>query len=1165
MGIIKIKRSWVALNCSTMGSVMPIDYAARVIVELLTETKAVKKDEDALAFPKLVRLLELVFAETKKHSFSKDALISLVKEEFLKDKTSLDLLDLIQNCTFCFFPTEDGKPMQFSTVSQNPPLLRNDYGDETYIRRATVEEKPVKKAKKEPIRDGIDSPEINPIKKRNAPKEDLTSLPEIIALKKKYNQLERSGKRYYWEWRVSTEDYEEYQSLLRKVDFSDRTRDKVRLCAKQLAFYIAEWYKREYDGFNTSSCLEDLGISSSFNREIWDHSHVDGDRPYCTPDTHINEWLYSMYVQGGFPIKYTKRSFSFVPLFDEIWGDDQRQDTISEEQLFELTQGFDGNQVVKNSLISGSLHEYYRYLRIQETMPIAESDMDKEPFSEFIRNLQEGKKKYYEQYLKPVWFLYLDPRDEIIEGVVRVSFGRRDDNCYIPYECLQYWGIPGLGSLKEFDIEVTDSASGLSKSIHFTKTGPGDYPYVGWSQENIITLPISHEKSGEIRVSLVTISGHYPIGESFKMGDSRQFYKTKRPYEWSSKTDNTAHTAILYNPVKLKLCDENTLRPEDCPKEKFFEDGGQAWKWLSLSEKVVLAYENGESVSYAPHNNSLEISFKIRKDTIKYVNFRDVVFYRQDDEELVQSAIPLLTDRGFTILYTPYGSKQPEKVRQSDCDVYYKCVGDPRFSKWESNTLVKQGLLQIKVVYTAKGVSVTKQAFYLPSSDAISRYPEENRIEFGHGLEEVYAPKKDGYYALDRNGEGNFYYYDNIENGYNPQSDTIPFRIGRLDEGYIIVNVYRSCFCKELYLKTQAEPIKRYDRSKGIVEIPFALRNNFEVRTIGNDGVTRAKCGENLYLGFDFNIKSGYSASLNVINDFDNGFRYYLVVNRAVQNGVPGQFQLETNPGEYRFYYWSMNAGEEPVLLEQSFNEETKVLSVNPSYLVKNHTGIIFQSLRGVSPRHYMQPVYGDKEYSNRWGIRVKCFDIASEHEIPFQVFPCLTEIFTTKTDPFSSLASFWVDLMRSRNWAPTSKDLKNLHRFASEYLFEWILIPKRLWRKLLLNDKTNPDLDIRIDNPACRDIMTRLFRTSPNLQIEGREYLEKILEIYWNVPSFLDWDFRRSSKLENRFLQCIRGAKGDRSCLDQDYASRMNQLKEFHDCNTLYERVYRLMVQLKK
>ena len=57
------------------------------------------------------------------------------------------------------------------------------------------------------------------------------------------------------------------------------------------------------------------------------------------------------------------------------------QDTISEEQLFKLTQGFDGNQVVKNSLISGSLHEYYRYLRIQETMPIAKSDMDKEPFS----------------------------------------------------------------------------------------------------------------------------------------------------------------------------------------------------------------------------------------------------------------------------------------------------------------------------------------------------------------------------------------------------------------------------------------------------------------------------------------------------------------------------------------------------------------------------------------------------------------------------------------------------------------------------------------------------------------------------------------------------------------------------------------------------------------
>ena len=1163
MGIIKKNRSKVALNCSTMKSVMPIDYAALVIVELLSEARTVKKDEDASAFPELVQLIKSVSDETKKHSYSKEALISLVKEEFLKDKTSLDLLDLIKNSSFCFFPTEEGKPMQFSTVSQNPPLLRKDYGDEAYIMRSPEERHPVKKVVNEPKASKPSPSDALPAKRQKKQKEDLSDLPEIIALKKKYNQLERPGKHYYWEWRVSTEDYEDYQGLLKSVDFRERTRDKVRLCAHQLAFYIAEWYKREYDGFNTSGCLDDLGIPSTFNKDIWDYSHTDGDHPYCTPDTHINEWLYSMYVEGGFPIKYTKRASRFAPLFDEIWGDDQRQDTISEEQLFELTQGFDGNQVVKNSLISGSLHEYYRYLRIQETMPIAESDMDKEPFSDFIRNLQEGKKKFYEQYLKPIWNVYLDPRDNIIEGVVRVSFGRRDDNCYIPYECLKYWGIPGLSSLKEFDIEVLDSASGLSKGIHFTKTGPSDYPFVGWSQDNIITLPLSHERSGAICVSLVTTTGRHPIGDPFSMGESRQFYKTKKPYEWSSKTDNTAHTAILYNPVKLKLCDENTLRPEDCPKEKFFEDGGQAWKWLSLSEKITLAYENGETVSYAPHNNSLEISFKIRKDTIKYVNFRDVVFYRQDGDELVQSSVPLLTGRGFTVQYTPYGSRQSETVRQSDCDLYYKCAGDSRFSKWESDTVVRQGLLQIKVVYTAKDVSVTKQAFYLPSSNAVCRYPEKNKIEFGYGLEDVYAPKKDGYYALERNGEGNFLYYDDIKYGYNPNSDTIPFRIGRLDEGYIIVNVFRSCFCKELYLKTQSEPIKVYDKSNSVVEIPFVLRNNFEVRTIGEGGVTRTKCGENLYLRFDYSIKSGLAARLNVINDYNNGFRYYLIADRAVTNGTPGQFQLETNPREYRFYYWSMNAGEDPVLLEQSFDEETKVLSVNPSYLIKNKTGIIFQSLRGVSPRHYMQPLYGAKEYSNRWGIRVKCFDIASEHEIPFQVFPCLTEIFTTNGDPISSLASFWVDLMRSRNWAPTNKDIKSLNRFASEYLFEWILIPKRLWRKLLLNDKSNPD--IKIDNPACRDIMTRLFRTAPNLQKEGKEYLEKILEIYWSVPSFLDWDFRRSQKLENRFVQCIRGAKGDAFCLDQDYASRMKQLKDFHDCNTLYEKVYRLMVNLKK
>ena len=184
MGQIKIKRNQVAFNCSTMGDVSPVDYAAMVIVELFPALRTLKKDEDASVFPELISILDGVTVANKKHNYSKEALLSLVKEEFLNGKSVWDLLDIIGNNSFCFFPAEEGIPMHFTTVSQNPPPLRRDYGEESYKPKARpsdisepIVDKPVKS---ERIR--IDRPVTDTM----PAKKDITSIPEIIALKKKY-------------------------------------------------------------------------------------------------------------------------------------------------------------------------------------------------------------------------------------------------------------------------------------------------------------------------------------------------------------------------------------------------------------------------------------------------------------------------------------------------------------------------------------------------------------------------------------------------------------------------------------------------------------------------------------------------------------------------------------------------------------------------------------------------------------------------------------------------------------------------------------------------------------------------------------------------------------------------------------------------------------------
>lgn len=1156
---MKTIRSKVTLNCSRMERVSPMDYSALVIVEMLGSLKSLRKDPDIEEFPELAALLESVSKATKKHDYSKNALLSLIKERYLKGKNSLDLLELIGNSPICFFPTDGSDVMYFSTVSQNPPQLRSDYGMETYsptTDTATQDSEsntPAEKKRKEI------SPKsaVKGSSTSRPDKEDLNFSSAIVALKQKFAGLKRAHEKYFWQWRVCTEDYESYKNLLLQVDFRDRTREKVRICAEQIAFYIAEWYKREYDGNVDCDCLDAIGISSFYNQEIWENSYgKQGLRPYRTENTGINEWLYSMYVQGGFPLKYVQRSVRFAPMFDEMWGDDRKLDIISDEQLNEITQSFDGNQVVKNYLISGSLHDYYSYIRVQETVPIAESDLNREPFRSFIKKLEEGKKNYFEHYLKPVWLIYLDSHDTSLDCEFRISFGRKKDNCYIPYDCLKSWNIPHLSSISEFEIEVAVEGTRKRKSLRFSKGGYGEFPFVGWSRTNHISIPVNICEAEEVHINLIADGESYPICKPMSFDGSCQFYKTSSPYEWSSRVDHSAYSGVLFDPVRYSLADKSIET-----EEKTFAEGCKMLEWVRLSEEIELTDNSGGTVRYAPHNDILELSFKQIQNDVKYVNFRDIVYTQQADDEFVRSSIPLLKENGLVVRYTAFGKKQAETIPPRDYRILFKQGDSFNFKEWNSADKPLQGLVKLRVIYSKKNASVTKLVYYLPSVKPVERLPYYNKIVFGRELTSIFYPGPDGYEPVAKNDDGYPEYLDNLIDGYMPQEDTIPFVIGNPDKDFATINVYRSHFCKELYLKNEGSPLKSYDKSWKPIDIPIILRNNFEVRTIDAQGVERKVCGKEIYMKYDFNVSHPADSSSNFYSDTLNGFRYYVMANLHVPGSL-GTIQLETSPAQYKFYYWSMLAGENPVLLHQTFDEETKLLRIDTGALEKNRSGIIFQSLKGVTPRHYIRPLYGEDSIIRSNGIRVKCFDVASEHEIPFIVFPCLKDIFE-KLDPCTFLAGFWVELMRARGWNLKNQDFRSLHRFANEFLFDWIMIPRRLWIKHMFKDYADPSISMK--NPVCRDVLSRLFRTSPNIHKDDREYLERIIDTYWNLPPYNEWKFRRSQKPENLLMQCIRGCTQDYYCFSNDLDDRIEKMRTLHNSGNLYEGIYNMMMEIKK
>lgn len=1136
MGIIRNTQSRVSLYCSSKGAIKPIDFAAEVLCELMGLGSSIKRADDAASYPDLVTIVLDIISISKKHDYSKAATLQMIRDLFLKEMDIDRLKSLIAGSMIVSYPdTLDGY-IKFNFISEHPPGLRRISGQEEYV---PIE---ITKPKGRPVRNTTAKED------RHAPKlgaEPLLS-KDMIALKQHYNTLEKEGKQYLWEWKVNTEQYEKLKELLKSLCLEIQPPKVIRACAPQIALYIAEWYKREYDGYKSTNSLEEIGLDSSKSQMIWESANLRYEYVFRTEDTNIHEWLYSMYLLGGFPIRYTNRSNRFVSMFDALWGENKDTDEISNDQLQDITQRFDGSQVIKNSLVSGSLHKYYRYLREKEDMPIAEEDKSIEPFKTFIKNLQEGRSRFFNNYIRGNWFLYIDPCDNIIDSVFNVSFGRKNDKCYIPAECLEHWNIPHTGEVKDFWIELKAShpsfETDIKESIRFSKTGRGDSPYVGWTRNNYLEIDVPYSKDTNIEVNLIVNGLPYPIHEPFKVEDSHQFFKTRSPYEWCDRTDNHAMTAVIYDPLVL-----SSDKPQLSGRELKADGDEKEWIWLPLSEEVCLSDNKGEAVRYTPQNHLLSLSFKQIKNTLKYVNFRDITYRQICDGEVIDSQISLLRKDGLSVSFTPFGSTESEKVPLNKCKVFFKQGNDEAYTQWTDENAPRQGIVRLHVAYPERSTSTTATVYYLPSIKPVWRDLSKNRIIFDQCLKDVFVPTESSYIPLEQHA-GEPWYNDELGKSYDPQSDTVPFIIGDIDSSYAIINVFRARGGKELFLKGESHPLVRYTDSTEPINIPYVLRKNFRIRTIDEEGVRNVKCGYNLHI-------SPYDSERS---DEENGIRYY----RFAKHGTDmrGCIQLETNPDQYRFYYWSMEPGEKPIPVSTDFIKEDKILRLDMSLLINNERGLIFQSLKGVSPRHYFEPIYGKNNSRFRYPGYNECFNIASEHGIPFHVFHCFSSIMNAG-NPSDVVTLFIKSLLDQKNWHMTDEDHRSLHRFAEELCFDWFLIPRFRWYRNVVGKSDRKG----------QEVISDLFRSAPYIKHREKEYMERVLNLYWKLPAYSGWNIRKNKSSSYYAIQSIRGLRqrGVRTDwqaiqYNVDYNETIPIIESIKGNNTLFEELYKIFATIE-
>lgn len=243
--------------------------------------------------------------------------------------------------------------------------------------------------------------EVRPVEATDVCSENLSAFTE-----KWGDDLKNFGKRYIWQWKIPSSVYEILKKNLAKIvnEFfgtqgNIKTTIKrlgndqaIRLFSRLVAVYCAEWFKREFNGYDLeNNALEDIGlIGPGIAQEIFCRAY--GEENVCHAGNH-REWLWSMYVQGGLPVNYIvqkNRNNNMVDTLAAYFapGEQTSEELSGEDDVFR-------NQVMAQSDSIRSYVDCLSALRQDGDIgwPIAEEDLLQEPFVSFRKFVLEGRRK----------------------------------------------------------------------------------------------------------------------------------------------------------------------------------------------------------------------------------------------------------------------------------------------------------------------------------------------------------------------------------------------------------------------------------------------------------------------------------------------------------------------------------------------------------------------------------------------------------------------------------------------------------------------------------------------------------------------------------------------------------------------------------------------------
>ena len=1046
-------------------------YAAAIIYPFADQ---IKYDNKSGSIHQLVKVLAKFLRNTKPNNLdvlSFDGLVSFFIAEFcptvsftIKKECLSKSISLIASISADGFISWSGKTEVYNSIvsTYEKDAYLNEYGHQVYnIITADDKKSNIEEILPNEVVEIVNVPTI---------KKERQCIPNVVKgseeekvlnkiwREKIYGDHYKECMPYVWKLQIPYKLYCELKEALQSAYKVVKQSTLLNNHCEKIFVYVAEWFKWEYQPGSQNNAFTDLGVKN-ISGKVWESLNKWQNFRYSGETNDIH--LYSIYALGGFPLLAILKSDRIDNLFECLLHEDDID--VLTESLLKVIPGL--SDAFRQSLADGELGSWSKYIQALSDSPeLLYADCDKdvnEYVMHFYERLENGRRESIGKVIKPQWIFYTSSDSDNITGDIVVKIGKDGGNGCVAAEIVKsekdqlYIGIECQNEIINFR-----KYSKTSDCKRFVGWGTISNRIRGYIEDLSQTISLCKYDTNLLQPSKGEIITTFDLGHKYI-----EVYATDDGSGWTTLREFKKNTKAVLFPSEAYDIVGNTSNLQN----KII--GNVSWSICEILEVVQLIDKETGKIYNLYQEGEVSVRLVPRTEIIKYSDASKTLIKCSinGQEEYLPLMMGIPTGKSIKI----YPSKSREdnfalKFKDSNVKAEYT-QNRQRCTLSENDTF---GIISLDLCVKSNGVVYNyKNKYYFIPANCIRRDVINNKIIFDGlaGRKVCKVQSDDEEIFLETN------YYE--DNGSTYQiDDTIKFRIYDTETDYIEVDIYRPILYRELSLNGNV--IKRYNdtiNNEQKISLPYILREDFNLRIFDKDGVNYPSHFRNMRwfpLG----------RPQNAIQQCDE-FSIYLYANRQIKGEKIGVLDIGSKGvDQYRFYYWKVDKETQPSFIETSYDKEQQRLVVPTECLTNG--GLIFQSLNDCTPRHYVTPIYAN----NNWilltnppyldSLIYKCYKIAVTHKVPFTQFYPLHRAITSLT----TLRALYDNVMADKNFSKT-EGFAELHRFANEFCFEWILLPQSFWRR------------------ANKQQVVKLLQHSSFIQNStDKQLLRRLVEIYLNT-----------------------------------------------------------------